>query len=339
MTLIDTLLCALISVAPPVETNSNTSTPDNVDYEQSLSAVEDALLELNTRPEQGTAPLEAALIELRDHAPELANDPRALELRTMAELAIARAQLSAGDRFAAAATIDATLEALGEVPLELERLGPNLGQLVEERAHLLAARGHGRLRVECERPCRVLVDERNLGDIQSPGGARELSLPLGTHRVWIEALSTDEAALRSQLELDSADELVLLRFPSGDAELDSPLPAPRLAARELDRNLLELGPTRRLAPRWAEISTLSAGVLALAAGAALWAIDSSCPGGADINDPVACPQLYDTRNAGIALVSAGFAASLTGGVMLVVDETRLGQRRGQELGLVWTTQF
>jgi hypothetical protein len=71
----------------------------------------------------------------------------------------------------------------------------------------------------------------------------------------------------------------------------------------------------------------------------LWAIDSRCPRGADPSDLAACPELYDTRAGGIALVSAGFAASLTGGVMLIVDETRIGDRRGTELGLVWTTRF
>ena len=75
------------------------------------------------------------------------------------------------------------------------------------------------------------------------------------------------------------------------------------------------------------------------AGAVLWALDSRCPGDADPSDVVACPELYDTRAAGIALVSAGFAAGLTGGVMLVVDETRIGDRRGRELGLVWQARF
>ena len=51
----------------------------------------------------------------------------------------------------------------------------------------------------------------------------------------------------------------------------------------------------------------------------LWAIDSRCPRGADPNDVVACPELYDTRVAGITLVAAGAASAVAGGVMLVVE--------------------
>jgi hypothetical protein len=261
-------------------------------------------------------------------------------LRSLAELALARAQLAQGDRYAASATIDATLEALGDTPLPSDRLGPQLGALVAERQRVLEARGVARLRVECLDRCRVLVDERNVGDVEQPGFARELALPLGAHRVWIESLDADQAPdtdpMRTTVSLDSADSVVILSYPASTETSQAPDSAP--SSRDPGR--LELGPPlRRVAPRWAEITTVVAGGAALVAGAVLWAIDSRCPRGADPNDLAACPELYDTRSAGIALVSAGFVASLTGGVMLIVDETRVGDRRGTELGLAWTTRF
>jgi hypothetical protein len=329
-----------------------TNMPTNDSYGAAIATVETALLQINTDPEHGLDVLDAALIGLREFTPQLAGDPRALELRSLAELALARAQLAQGDRYAASATIDATLEALGDAPLPSERLGPGLGALVAERQRVLEARGVARLRVECHNPCRVLVDERNVGDVEQPGFARELALPLGAHRVWIESLDADQAPdtdpMRTTVSLDSADSVVVLRYPASTDTLQAPdtlrapdtLQAPELAPASAAPDHLELGPPlRRVAPRWAELTTMVAGGAALAAGAVLWAIDSTCPRGADPNDIAACPELYDTRGAGIALVSAGVAATLTGGVMLIVDETRIGDRRGTELGLAWTTRF
>jgi hypothetical protein len=311
--------------------------PASDEYRDAVAAVEAGMLEINTDPEHGSATLRAALERLHSYAPQLAEDPQALELRTMAELALARAELSKGDRYAASATIDATLEALGGRPLDLERLGPSLAALVRERAAAIEARGSARLRVECSVACRVLVDERNAGDVAEPGSARELALTLGKHRVWVETLAPSPAAepLRTTVALDSAEQLVTLSFPPADT---TEAPAPTLVHERTPAFVPALA-RGRIAPRWAEITPLVVGSAAMIAGAVLWAIDSKCPRGADPTDIAACPELYDTRTAGIALVSAGFAAGLTGGVLLTVDETRVGDRRSRELGLAWTTRF
>lgn len=332
----------LLSVGPTVDNNSAHNTGDEQrDYASAVATLEQALVEVNTNPDTGIVALSAALDALGGFAPALASDPETRELRVMAELALARAQLASGDRYAASATVDATLETLGDIPLDTAALGPSLGALVEERQRLLDARGQARLRVTCAQPCRVLVDERNIGEVEHPGSARELAVPLGHHRVWVEPL--DDATLdswRGSLELDTAETTTELHYPRAAAGNEAP--APRLTtddARDRPPTLARGDRQRRVAPRWAEITTLSVGVAALAAGAIMWGLDSRCPGGADPNDPLACPQLYDTKAAGIALVSTGFVATLTGGVMLVVDETRVGDRRGRELALVWTTRF
>lgn len=328
MALIQTCILAMsLQLGPP---NAG-SEPD--EYTRAVAAVADAMIEINTDPEQGSAKLRLALEQLREFAPMLAEDPAALEQRTLAEFALARAELARGDRYAAAATIDASLEALGGRPVDTERLGPSLGALVEERAQALQARGVARLRVECSVACRVLVDERNAGDVDVPGSARELTVPLGQHRVWVEAITEgDPQPLRTTVALDSADARVTVAYP-GTAP-----PPPSVTPADADKFELP-GSRTRVAPRFIEVTALASGTAALVAGAVLWAIDSRCPRGADPNDIVACPELYDTRTAGITLVSAGVAAALTGGVMLVVDETRVGNRRGRELGLVWTARF
>jgi hypothetical protein len=331
MAMIETWILAMSLLLGPPDAGAE---PD--EYARAVTAVADAMIEINTDPEQGSTKLRLALERLWEFAPLLAEDPAALEQRTLAEFALARAELARGDRYAAAATIDASLEALGGRPLDTERLGPSLGALVEERAQALQARGVARLRVECSVACRVLVDERNAGDVDVSGSARELTVPLGQHRVWVEAVAEpDLPPLRTTVALDSADARVTLAYPEAQA------PAPSIApsdVRGMDEFQLP-APRTRTAPRFVEVAALATGTAALVAGAVLWAIDSHCPRGADANDVVACPELYDTRTAGITLVSAGIAAALTGGVMLVVDETRVGSRRGHELGLVWTARF
>lgn len=301
-------------------------------YAKAVAAVEQGMVEINTDPSQGIAALRAALAELHDFAPQLANDPAALELRTMAELALARALLASGDSEAAAASVDAALEGLAGAALPVEHLGPSLGALVEQRERALAARGQARLRVACSVDCRVYVDERTSTANASDGA----SLPVGQHRVWIES---DEAEpLRTTLTLGDPAAALTLAYPEPSG-VEAPAPTlvgddPRVDHPRRSRNS-----ESRSAPRWVEITTLLLGSAAAAAGGVLWAIDSKCPGGADPNDVAACPNLYDTRTAGIALVSAGAAVALTGGVMLTVDESRVGDRRGRELALVWTTKF
>jgi hypothetical protein len=295
------------------------------EYSLAIAAVERGVLAINTDPTGGIDALRAALAELHNHAPRLAGEPAALELRTMAELALARALLANGERAAATAVVDAALEGLIGETVNLDQLGPSLAALVEERQQAIAARGYARLRVACAVPCRVYVDERSSAADQ-PGGA---SLLLGPHRVWIEG--EDAEPLRTTLTLGDPDAVLTLAYPEPVA------PAPTLLdAKQADRLP---PPVKRAAPRWAEVSTLVIGSAAAVAGAVLFALDSKCPHGVDSNDPDACPQLYDTRTAGIALLSAGGATALLGGVLLVVDEVRLGNQRGHELALTWTTRF
>ena len=328
MTITVTLSIALLLGSAPAIADSNTETKE---YAEAVIAVERGLLEINTDPARGIESLRAALAELHEHAPQLAADAAALELRTMAELALARALLASGDPTAAAAAVDAALEGLGGAPLPVDQLGPSLGALVEERQQALLDRGHARLRIACAVPCRVYVDER-VSTANEPNGA---AVPLGPHRVWIE--SEEASLLRTTLTLGDPDATVTLAYP----EVPAVAPAPQVIETKHDRRqrraLARSGP--RVAPRWLEVSTLVLGSAAAVAGAVLWALDDKCPGGADPNDLDACPQMYDTRVAGIALVSAGAGSALLGGVLLGIDAARLGDRRGRELAITWTARF
>jgi hypothetical protein len=331
MAIVLTLSIALLLASEPAIGDSPANPNRDDAYAQAVAAVERGLLSINTDPAQAVELLRAALAELHEHAPQLATDPAALELRTMAELALARALLASGDPQAAAAAVDAALEGLAGAGLPMDQLGPSLGALVEARRQALTARGHARLRIACAVPCRVYVDERK-SSAAEPDGAM---VQLGQHRVWIES---DEAEpVRTTLTLGDPNASLTLAYPEAAALA----PAPQLVETKPHRRQRQARaqPGERVAPRWAEVSTLVIGSAAVLAGAVLWAIDSKCPRGAAASDLDACPDLYDTRTAGVALVSAGGATALLGGVLLVVDAARLGDRRGHALALSWTARF
>lgn len=322
-------LLSIVLLLAPAPAIAEYSAPS--EYAEAVAALERALIEINTNPGDGITSLRAALAELHEHAPRLANDPARLKLRATAELALARALLASGDSSGAAAVVDDALDGLAGEPLPIEQLGPSLGALVEQRQQALAERGHARLRVACAVPCRVYVDER-ASTASEPDGA---VLSLGQHRVWIDS---DEAEpLRTGLTLSDANSVLTLAYP----ELPILAPAPELIDSEPDRRRrrasAQAGP--RVAPRWLEVSTLVLGSAAAVAGAVLWALDDKCPGGADRNDLDACPRLYDTGVAGISLVAAGGATALLGGVLLGIDAARLGDRRGHEVAVTWTMRF
>ncbi len=314
---------ALVFVGPALE--SSEASRDQATYLRALDALDEAMLVANTDPEQGIALLNRALSALHQFAPLLALDPAARMRRSLAHLALARAKLARGDEQGAAQSVDATLRELGELELPLDELGPTLARLVEARRGALEELGHGSLRVVCASACEVWIDE-NPGEaaLESEG----FDLAVGSHRVWIEDPSGALAPLQTSVELLAGDSTEL-RYPAL-------VPAPNLVPATPDSDMDRSSPSGtnregardRLAPRWAELLGASLGVVTLAAGATLWAIDSHCPGGVDPNDVQACPQLYDTRVAGITTLALGSALVLSSVALLTTDELRL-RRRGR----------
>ncbi|MFV8755001.1 hypothetical protein ACNOYE_31005 [Nannocystaceae bacterium ST9] len=295
---------------------------DRVAYDRALVALDEAMLVANTDPEQGILLLNRALAALHQFAPLLALDQPARQRRSLAHLALARAKLARGDEQGAAESMDATLRELGELELPIEQLGPTLGRLVEERRAALVGQGTAHLRVICASACELWIDEHPAQSALDEDG---VALPLGSHRVWIEDPSGQHAPLRTSVELVDSRPFDL-QYPPPSA------PPPELAIESSDpiADRSEHTGVARLAPRWAELLTTSLGVGTLAAGASLWAIDSTCPGGVDPSDVQACPQLYDTRTAGITTVALGSAMVVVGAVLLTIDEGR-ARRRGHEV--------
>ena len=291
--------------------------PGGEDYRRAVADVDEANIAVNRDPEANYPQLAEALEHLAQYEAELGEDVDTRELLVLSMLNLARAQLLAGDAAAAAETMDEVLRATPGQSLPLERFGPTLAEFHDERRAELDRLGTAEIQVECEVSCQLLVDEQPMAEESGP-------LYLGTYRVWIRATDGSVPAERHEIELDHAGGVEVVRFPAaGLPPVEKDEPAVR----------------QRILPRWAELGVAIFGVGAVVGGGVALAFDGRCTNGGDPSDPVGCPSLFESTGAGLTAIGLGGVLALTGGVMLVVDEVRVGRNRGQQLSLAWTIRF
>ncbi|PRP92182.1 hypothetical protein ENSA5_51310 [Enhygromyxa salina] len=316
------LLLALLSFSPPAEDAAEPPAPEVSDvdqhtreYDEALERVRTAQRMANEDPGRGSVQLRDALHLLQGFGPTLAKDPEGQDLRTMAQLTLARSLLATEEAEAAREAMDDAIRTSRGDPLPTKQFGPGLTALHKERAGALAKQASGTIEVECRIPCRVYINER-------PTQPQTDGLVPGTYRVWIEANDRSQPDVQTSVEIGEG---LVAPIEFGIA----PEPPPELPPKK----------PKRIMPRWAEVVLMTAGAAAVGTGAALWAIDGTCPNGVDPTDTDACPQVYITKTAGIATLAIGGAALLSGTIMLTVDEVRAGSDRGSEVALTWRVQF
>jgi hypothetical protein len=324
------LLAALLSFSPPADAAgepapSTAEAPapkvqeSDAEYQAALARVETAMKMANEDPASGSTQLRDALNLLQGFAPQLAMNPEGQELRTQAQLTLARALLATNDADGARAAMDEAIRTSRGDPLPTKSFGPGLTALHRERQGVLEKQGAGAIEIVCNKSCRVFINER-------PTQQRTEGLVPGTYRLWIEATDGSEPGIQRLVEIESGHAFKLefgrvVVEPTGD---DGPTPKPKQP---------------RILPRWADVLLMSAGAVAIGAGATLWAIDHKCP---DLSDPRVmpqCPEVYYTKTAGIITVAGGGALFLTGTVLLSIDEARVANQRGTQASLMWTFRF
>jgi hypothetical protein len=305
------LLCALLGGASPTEPTS---------ADDPVAAVEQAISTANDDPTSGAAVLAEALSRLQADRDRLLEDPIAREVRANAQLTLARARLAKDDEAGAHDALDDVIRTYG-TEVKVDAYGPTLSELFQTRSRALADAGKGTIDVRCDQPCRVLVNE-----LPSDGPTTEVFV--GSYRVHVESTAAEGPA-----PLDVALDVTgptTLHWPEPTSAAAQPPgePADPHPADDASRQN-----RKRMLPRWAEAVIMVAGAAAVGAGAALIAINGRCPGREDPSDPDACPQVYTTQAPGIGVLAAGGAVLLTGGVLLTVDEVRVGRARAKSVSV------
>jgi hypothetical protein len=323
------LLVALLSFSPPGEGAAQPPAPsveaatDPAGYTDALERVRTAQQMANDEPERGVVQLRDALQLLQEFGPTLAKDPEGQDVRMMGQLTLARALLAIEDADGARDAMDEAIRTARGDPLPVKSLGPGLTALYRERSGVLAKQTTGAIAVECLVACRVYINER-------PTAQRTDKLIPGSYRVWVESTDGSEMAVKLVVDVGEVP-VAALKFgnePEVPAKGDTTPRTPR------DKS-------KRIMPRWAEIMLMSAGAVAVGAGATLWAIEGKCQDLSDSTVMPYCETVYIKQNqtAGIAMVAAGGVAFLTGTILLTVDEVRIGQARGNTVALNWTLRF
>ncbi|MFV8754403.1 hypothetical protein ACNOYE_27975 [Nannocystaceae bacterium ST9] len=320
MTLALILACRLLLIEPPADERE---LPE--DYSAAIERIESLNKAVNRDPEANYEALAESLDQLARFAPTLSADPHGREVRLLALLNLARALLLTGHDAGAGLMMDEAIRLVRGGELPVARFGPTLSSFHTDRREALAKRGSGQLHVECRQPCRVYLDELEL-TLDESGESGPLLL--GSYRVWIEGSEPEAAAPERHLvELDVDGEIETLAFPIAPVEVADEAPPPP-------------APRRRLLPRWAEIGGLALGVGLIATGGVLLGVDGRCPKGRDpVDDAALCPKLYESSAGGFTALGLGAALGLSGGVLLTIDEVRVGKARAAQAMLGYTIRF
>jgi hypothetical protein len=273
-------------------------------------------------PDESIVALEAALAEAVGHSQELLADPRAAEVFARARLALAWAQLAAGDTNGATETMDLAILAAGSTPLPLAGLGPAIRKLHDQRRAALEDGGYATIFVDCN-GCEVLIDETRS---DNPSEA----LLLGPHRVWLFDPGGELEPRFHEVMLDTVGATVSLEYrPTRKFE---PPPEPIDATP---------APDRRQVPRWVKLVGMGVGAGLLVTGSVLLAIDGRCQGGgtptADNLD--SCGKVWNHAVPSYALLGVGGGVLLGASVWLTVDEVRAKGPRRTSMMLGWTMRF
>jgi hypothetical protein len=288
--------------------------PDGKDYEQTTAELESAIENFASGDRQASIQALETTLDLAGRYPDHALRDHSVPGNVLQGWVIlAGLYLAEGDATAAAKVMDQAIRVARGQTLPVHAYGPKVTQLYEDRIAALQAVGMATIEVDCETDCEIVINQRLLPE------PRE-KLLLGSYDVWVKAREGNVPWEYHQVELSKADAVVTILYKG---------PAPKPVA--------SVAPTmpnkpKRMLPRGVEIAGLAVGVGLAVAGAVLLSFDGKC----DISKerptadttPEACGNIYESSPAGFSLVGVGGGLLFVSGVMLSVDEVRVGRARG-----------
>jgi hypothetical protein len=302
----------ILTLAPP--------DAEGEDYQQAIGDLE-SLVEIFSTSDraQTIKSLERLLAIVGRHPDEAREDHTVSETLLQGWVILAGLYLAGGDTVAASDVMDEAIRTARGQTLPVREYGPKVNQLYKDRKAALQELGMARITVECEVACKVVINERLLPE-------RSEDLFLGTYRVRVKAAEGDAPWEFHSVDLTSAGTVATLTYKDPTPPEPEPAPEPQPEPKPK---------AKRMLPRGAEIAGIAAGVGLVIAGAVLLSFDGKCsvtkqPPTSDIT-PEACGNIYETTPPGGALIGVGAGLLVVSGVMLSIDEVRVGRERGRQV--------
>lgn len=300
------LLPIIFAVQPPPEQ----------DYEQATAELQTAIDNSTGEDRKAAITALADAIALQGQYPDRAA-ASVPEMVLEARVILVRLHLANGDPEAAQVVMDDLIRtARGQTP-PVRSYGPEVTQLYQTRKAALQEAGMATLEIDCNVDCEVVVNERE--------AATKEQLFVGTYRVWVKAVGPDASWEYHEVDLDEAGGVKSVAYVG-------PVPEPIVAPEPIPQPQ----PTapKRMLPRAAEIVGMAAGVGLVIAGAVLLSFDGKCSSTKEIpgpdTTPQACGSVYNSVPAGASLIGVGGGLLLVSGVLLGVDEVRVGRATGRQ---------
>jgi len=319
-TLAGLVACALMVAAVPssagAEPTEATGAADEI-IESVARMESDPLFD----PDLRTAELRRIVALAEEHPFAVADRPEAHDARITALLALAVLAQQRGARDEASALIDEVIRvARGDVVP-----AGSLERMLYDRLALPQNAHHGSLHVACKTPCRVVLDERDIGhgtEVSARG------IPYGPHRLSIRALDEAGYTQTSKIELGDGSPRHDVTFEDPAARKAAAAAAAKPAAPIAAPAPPPPAPTPQAPepawpmPRWVSIVGISLGAGTLAAGGVLIGLDGRCLDGTDPKLEPRCADVFDTMAPGISLAAAGAAFVIAFSVTLAVGDAR-----------------
>lgn len=292
--------------------------PVGRDYEGAVSALEEAMDQVGkAETSESIDALTAVVVALQSYPEQLAADLELLDRLGEARLSIAWLHLSRRDKEAAAVAMDEALRSARGRQLPAGRFGQKVLRLYEDRQRVLGDLGSAVIEVDCRVPCQVIINELRSANPSDP-------LYLGDYRVWIGARDGSVPWVYHDVNLAEQGETRTLIFQ----------PPPELDTSKTQASKPDA--MKRLLPRWAELLGTGLGVGLAITGAVLLSFNGKCTDG---GDPTICPRIYHNHPQGFSLLGIGMGVGIASGVLLTVDEVRIGRTHGKQAVLGWSVRF
>ena len=300
--------------------------PPEQDYEQAITNLDAASENFAAEDRKGSIKALEDGIDLASRYPDEAPEDNTVPASMLrARVVLVRLYIAEGDDEAARETMDELIRTAGDQTPPVQSYGPEVSQLYQDRKTALDAQGLATIELDCKVACDIVINERRVSE------QRKELMP-GAYRVWVKASEGEHDWEYHEVALDSAGavQTIVYEDPTPPAP---PPPAPPPPPPE----------PKRMLPRAAEIAGLAVGVGLLVTGAVLLSFDGKCSKTnarpTDMSTQDECGDLLETTVSGFSLVGVGGGLLVVSGVMLSIDEVRVGRAKGRQVMLGVSMRF